>query len=105
MNDVSRGVPEYYTGKPDFSDVNKLIEAASAEALPVDGNPLKPTYEADRSENIGRAATTATADSSFFKDGEVLSELQRTIREIKAIGLKLQQCRSEALGRGVDGNV
>lgn len=104
MNDVSRGVPEYYTGKPDFSDVNKLIEAASAEALPVDGNPLKPTYEADRSENIGRAATTATADSSFFKDGEVLSELERRIREIKSIGVRLEQCRNRASGKESDSN-
>lgn len=117
MND-GRGstefTPNYYTGKQDFSDVKELIEQASARALTAKDqgshDPFTKNHRTDEAASLGRAATSDDLLTSPFvarqsADKENLTELQRTIREIKAIGLKLQQCRSEALGRGLDGNV
>ena len=117
MND-GRGsaefIPGYYTGKKDFSDVKKLIDQASAKARTAEEqgshDPFTKNHRTDETASLGRAAAASDLSTSPFvaqqsAEKENLTELQRTIREIKDIGLKLQQCRSEALGRGVDGNV
>ena len=115
MND-GRGstefIPGYYTGKKDFSDVKELIEQASAKARTAEEqgsqNLLDITYSEDTPKGLGRVATSDLPTSPYAiqqSPEKNLSDMQRKIRDIKAIGLGLQQCRNRALGRGVDSNV